>query len=40
MILGDVLVIWRVAAICYDFKLLVSIPILWWGAMIGESCVA
>lgn len=35
MILGDILVIWRSSAIWFDRRVVVLIPILWWGLMIG-----
>jgi len=40
MILGDILVMWRVAAIWYDRKILVLIPIFWWGLMIINLIVS
>ncbi|GLB38063.1 hypothetical protein LshimejAT787_0411140 [Lyophyllum shimeji] len=40
MILGDVLVMWRVAAIWYDRRVFVFIPIFWWGLMIVNMIVS
>lgn len=36
MILGDILVIWRIGAVWYDRPVLVTIPLFWWGSMISE----
>lgn len=35
MIIGDVLVIWRASAIWFDRKVVVLLPLFWWGLMIG-----
>ncbi|KAJ3994366.1 hypothetical protein F5050DRAFT_1575759 [Lentinula boryana] len=34
MIVGDVLVIWRLSAIWFNQKMMVLIPLFWWGLMI------
>lgn len=36
MILGDILVIWRAAAIWFENKIVILIPVFWWGLMIGR----
>ncbi|KAF8058536.1 hypothetical protein FPV67DRAFT_1428300 [Lyophyllum atratum] len=40
MILGDILVMWRVAAIWYDRRVFVVIPAFWWGLMIVNMIVS
>ncbi|KAJ3974799.1 hypothetical protein EV361DRAFT_597436 [Lentinula raphanica] len=37
MIVGDILVIWRLSAIWFSKRILVLIPLFWWGLMIGTS---
>lgn len=37
MIAGDILVIWRAAAIWFDNKAVVLFPLFWWVLMIGKS---
>lgn len=36
MILGDILVIWRAAAIWFENKIVILFPVFWWGLMIGR----
>lgn len=37
MILGDILVIWRASAIWYNRKIVILLPLFWWGLMIRTS---
>lgn len=38
MIVGDILVIWRASAVCFDKKIYILLPLFWWGLMIGMHC--
>lgn len=35
MIIGDILVIWRASAVCFDRRVLIMIPLFWWLLLIG-----
>lgn len=35
MIVGDILVIWRASAICFDRLVLVIFPLFWWFLLVG-----
>ncbi|KAJ3826672.1 hypothetical protein F5878DRAFT_667326 [Lentinula raphanica] len=39
MIVGDILVIWRLSAIWFSKRILVLIPLFWWGLMIVNMIV-
>ncbi|KAI0314350.1 hypothetical protein OF83DRAFT_1063979 [Amylostereum chailletii] len=39
MIIGDILVIWRASAIWHDRRIVVLIPLFWWGLMIINMIV-
>ncbi|TFK31909.1 hypothetical protein BDQ12DRAFT_568405, partial [Crucibulum laeve] len=40
MIIGDILVIWRVSAIWYNRRMLIAIPLFWWGLMVVNMIVS
>ncbi|ESK91856.1 hypothetical protein Moror_10508 [Moniliophthora roreri MCA 2997] len=39
MIVGDILVIWRLSAIWFNRQIIVLVPLFWWGAMIINMIV-
>lgn len=35
MIVGDILVMWRASAIWFDRKVVMLLPLFWWGLLVG-----
>ena len=40
MILSDILVIWRASAVCFDHRVVITIPLFWWLGLIGGHFVS